>query len=94
MGHHLLKQELLDSGFDPESPELLVYADDPCGGSLQLVAVEYAVPLELSQKAPQGFFGKSDVWDVNDDFGLWTLHAWVWKFNPDGVFAPFNPQVP
>jgi len=24
---------------------------------------------------------------------LWTLHAWVFEFNQDGVFAPFNPRV-
>lgn len=23
----------------------------------------------------------------------YDLHAWVWKDNPDGVFAPFNPDV-
>jgi hypothetical protein len=24
---------------------------------------------------------------------FWTLHAWVWKDNPDGVFNPTNSQV-
>lgn len=24
---------------------------------------------------------------------LWTLHAWVWLDNPEGVFHPTNPQV-
>jgi hypothetical protein len=24
---------------------------------------------------------------------FWTLHAWVWKDNPDGVFNPTNNQV-
>ena len=94
MGHHYMRQDLVDGHFDLEHPELLVYADDPCGGALQLVAVEYAIPLELSKRMPQGFVGRFDQWDPNDDFGLWTLHAWVWKYNPDGVFAPLNPQVP
>ena len=94
MGHHYMKQDLLDARFDPEQPELLVYADDPCGGALQLVAVEYAVPFEDSKDAPRGFPGSADVWDHTDAFGIWTLHAWVWKFNPSGEFAPLNPQVP
>jgi hypothetical protein len=24
---------------------------------------------------------------------VWTLHAWVWKGNPDGVLEPWNPTV-
>lgn len=25
--------------------------------------------------------------------GIWGLHAWVWKHNPDGMFADWNPEV-
>ncbi len=25
---------------------------------------------------------------------LWTLHTWIWRGNPDGIFEPFNPNVP
>lgn len=92
MGWHYLKAELLDGRFEAESPELLVYADDPCGGPRRLVAVEYAVPLALSAKAPAGFIGKADAWSVFNN-ELWTLHAWVHEYNPDGVFAPNNPRV-
>jgi len=94
MGWHYLKPELLDGKFDATRPELLVYADDPCGGPRRLVAVEYAVPLELSKFAPNGFSGVADTWTANTDFGLWTLHAWVFELNPDGVFAAYNPRVP
>ena len=31
---------------------------------------------------------------ANQTFQLWTLHAWVYEYNPDGVFAAFNPRVP
>ncbi len=24
---------------------------------------------------------------------LWTLHVWMWLWNPDGIFEPFNPNV-
>jgi hypothetical protein len=93
MGWHYLKESLLDGRFDPETPELLVYADDPCGGKRRLVAVEYAVPFADSDRAPRGFVGRADEWDANATFQLWTLHAWVWEYNTDGVFAPLNPIV-
>jgi hypothetical protein len=93
MGWHYLNTKVLDGRFDPGEPELLVYADDPCGGKRRLVAVEYAVPLDASARPPQGFQGHEDRWNRDEDFQLWTLHAWVWEFNPDGVFAPFNPRV-
>lgn len=92
MGFHYMKAKLVDATFDLRSPEILVYKKNE-DGSIQLVAVEYAVPLELSPKAPQGFTGTLDKWDENTDFGLWLLHAWVWHYNPDGVFNPTNPLV-
>jgi len=94
MGFHFLKSAILDSTFEVDKPELLVYTPNPGNGNMQLVALEYAVPLSLSQNAPEGFTGDSDVWQVNDQFQLWTLHAWVWYFNPDGVFSPMNSRVP
>ena len=94
MGWHYMKEALVDERFDATHPELLVYADDPCGGKRKLVAVEYAVPLALSRRAPVGFAGRADEWDANQQFQLWTLHAWIFEFNHDGVFAPFNPRVP
>jgi hypothetical protein len=95
MGWHYINQAYVDDGrFDPLKPELLVYADDPCGGKRKLVAVEYAVPLTASRRAPYGFFGVADEWDRNTTFGLWTLHAWVFEYNTDGVFAPFNQRIP
>ena len=52
------------------------------------------MPFALSKRAPAGFVGRADEWDANQAFNLWTLHAWVYEFNPDGVFAPMNPRVP
>jgi len=93
MGWHYMKDALVDGRFDPTKPELLVYADDPCGGKRKLVAVEYAVPLADSKRAPLGFVGHADEWDANQQFQLWTLHAWLFEFNENGVFNPFNPRV-
>lgn len=92
MGRHLLNDSLLDGHFDADHPELLVYA--PMQGRLTLVAVEYAVPLDSSATAPDGFPGNADEWFADQTFQLWTLHAWVYKHNPEGMFNPTNPRVP
>jgi hypothetical protein len=91
MGYHYVNFSLIDDTFDVENPEILVYSPNP-NGRLRLVAVEYAVP--DSFPVPEGFFGDSDVWDDNLAFNLWTLHAWVWQGNPNGMFADLNPNVP
>ncbi len=91
MGHHYMKTEYVDGTFEIDKPEILVYAPNPASGRLQLVAVEYAVPITFPE--PDGFTGAYDEWNYNTGFGLWLLHAWVWEYNPDGVFAPMNPNV-
>lgn len=90
MGHHFMKTAIVDSVFDIRQPEILVYNKDE-NGNQQLVAVEYAVP--LSYPMPEGFTGSSDVWKGDSGFPLWLLHAWVWAYNPDGVFYWTNASV-
>lgn len=93
MGYHFMKSALVDGVFDPSKPEILVYNKDQYG-DFQLVAVEYAVPIELSPNGPpEGFSGSDDVWERNPVFGLWLQHAWIWAFNPDGVFHDTNPLI-
>ena len=93
MGYHYMKSAFVDASFEIRKPEILVYNKNE-DGSFQLVAAEYAVPIDISpNKAPEGFTGTGDVWDRNTGFGLWLLHAWVWKNNPYGVFNPTNPLV-
>jgi hypothetical protein len=96
MGYHYLKAAYLDDKFEVTRPELLVYRKDK-NGKMLLNAVEYAVPRD--DKYPDGvpkvfgFTGTSDKWEYNAMFNVWTLHAWVWYYNPRGVFAPYNPLV-
>ncbi|HLO79545.1 MAG TPA: hypothetical protein VK166_01225 [Chitinophagaceae bacterium] len=90
MGHHFMKKSQVDAAFDMKQPEILVYNKDE-NGAQQLVAVEYAIP--LGNPRPEGFSGSNDVWDGNTGFGLWLLHAWVWSYNPSGVFNSTNPLV-
>jgi hypothetical protein len=91
MGYHFMKASYVDANFEIDKPEILVYSPNPASGHMQLVAVEYAIP--NTEPQPEGFSGNYDVWDNNAGFGLWLLHAWVWEYNPDGVFTPMNPNV-
>jgi len=92
MGYHYLKLANLNTTFDYAKPEILVYNKEE-NGRMKLVALEYAVPISLSPNAPpSGFTGNDDFWSIYQGT-LWTLHAWVWEFNPDGVFNPTNPLV-
>ena len=94
-GLHYVNFALLDGNFDPEHPEVLLYAPVPHENRMELVAVEYVVPLSLSSTAPEGFAGDADVWRENSEgLGLWELNAWIWTHNSDGIFAFHNPRVP
>jgi hypothetical protein len=95
MGHHYLKPELLDDKFELEKPEILVYADDPCSG----VASPGRRRVRGASGARQGrgasrIRGSDDAWTINQQFQLWTLHAWLFEYNPAGVFAAYNVRVP
>ena len=95
MGYHFLKSSLVTPEFDFRRPPILVYNKND-EGDFELVAVEYAVPIDPQSihTPPAGFTGSIDQWDFNTlDTGWWTLHAWIWKNNPDGVFRPMNPLV-
>jgi hypothetical protein len=87
MGFHALREPLddPDDAVDHRNPEVLVYAPTD-GGTLELVAVEYLSPEETSL-----FDRPFD--EPHGPVPSWTLHAWVWRGNPEGVFNPANPKV-
>lgn len=88
MGYHYGKVPF-DASVDPLAPEALLY--EPRGnGTLHLVAVEYIVPLPLSTTPPT-LFGQT--FHRNDGAGIWALHLWLFKPNPSGLFADWNPNV-
>jgi hypothetical protein len=29
----------------------------------------------------------------NEQFGVWALHVWLYRDNPSGIFADWNPRV-
>ena len=90
MGQHYGRTILFDGVVDVAHPEALVYEVD--GDRLQLVAVEYIILQSAwsSSEAPS-LLGHSFF--KNDALSLWALHAWIWRPNPDGMFANYNPSV-
>jgi hypothetical protein len=94
MGYHLINMSLFDTVLDPLKPEALVYAPDS-SGRLHLAAVEYIVLISAWDAAYPGqwptLFGQSFQKDI--PLGVYSLHAWIWRPNPTGVFSEWNPQV-
>ncbi|HSJ62593.1 MAG TPA: hypothetical protein VK922_01685 [Gemmatimonadaceae bacterium] len=83
---------LLDGIADPSSPDALVYEPAGPSGRPKLVGVEFAIPYVLwSDPAPPEFMGHA--FQREDEFGVFGLHIWVWRNNPNGLFEEANPKV-
>ena len=92
MGFHYAKADAFDGVVDPVAPKALLYEPDS-NGRLRLVAVEFIVPYTVaSREGPAPRLFEQDFVH-NDDFQIWMLHAWIWKNNPAGTFATWNPNV-
>ena len=92
MGFHYGNVGLIDGSVQVDRPELLLYEPGK-NGEFTLVAVEYIIPYTFHGRdaEPPRLFGRE--FSQNDVFQLWGLHAWVWKENPSGMFASWNPKV-
>jgi hypothetical protein len=101
MGIHFMNDAIVKSGKNiPTKPPILVYAP-AAGGALQLVAVEY-FKADADQNAKTdpdrpSLFGRAfDGPMLGHSPGMpihYDLHVWLWKHNPSGIFAPWNPDV-
>ena len=92
MGLHYINGSLMDATVDPTKPEALVYELGLDGKPLALVAHEYIVPIEAwTATRPPRLFGMD--FHRHPTLPLWVLHTWLWKDNPSGVFADWNPAV-
>jgi hypothetical protein len=100
MGFHYINGDLVgDTDLDPTTPEALVYAAN-ADGELELAALEYVVFAEAwdeeNDMAPMLFDEMFMLVEEPNRYELpafYALHAWVWRDNPDGTFASFNPDV-
>jgi hypothetical protein len=91
MGFHYGKGALIDANVSALEPEVMMY-EPHANGELKLVGVEYVVPLSAWTAAtPPQLYGQT--FQRNEMFQVWALHAWIWKDNPQGVFASWNPNV-
>ncbi len=96
MGYHYFNRSLMaDNAVDPLEPEVLVYESAPDGG-LKLVAVEWVV--RGPNTNPPGVPTAPSVLGMPMHIlvpavGFWIKHAWIWKHNPSGMFADWNPEV-
>lgn len=101
MGQHHVKGDLVgDPALNPLRPEALVY--EPRGdGSYRLVAVEYIVVKADWEKAngatvPRLYDKAFALVKAPNPYELpdfYELHLWLWKSNPLGLFADWNPRV-
>ena len=82
---------LVDGIIDPAAPDALIY-EPGRRGRLNLVGVELAVPFSLwtGDGSPE-FYGFQ--FQPEEEFGVFGLHVWLWRHNPDGMFAAGNPRV-
>jgi hypothetical protein len=92
MGYHYGRTDLIENGtVDLLSPEALMY-EPRADGSFALVGVEYIVPIGLWQDTqPPSLLDQTFFRD--EALGLFTLHIWHTRANPEGVFAKWNPDV-
>jgi hypothetical protein len=96
MGYHYFNEELMDDlAVDPLEPEVLVYASAPDGG-LKLVAVEWVA--RGPNTNPPGVTEPPSVLGMQMHIlvpavGFYIKHAWIWKNNPAGMLADWNPEV-
>lgn len=91
MGMHWGNRNLVDPFFVPDQPEVLLYEPRP-HGQPKLVAVEYVV-LDVGQQRPELDGHLFDVGGTPNPLPHWSLHVWLYRDNPNGMFTPFNPAV-
>jgi hypothetical protein len=98
MGQHYVNFDLVGNPvIDPTQPEALVY-EPRADGSLKLVALEWvrvgpetpsAVPTVVGQ--PMLYRTAPNRFGIEP--GFYERHYWLYKSNPLGTFADWNPTV-
>ena len=100
MGIHYVNGNYVgDPTEDPAKPEAVIYEPEK-NGQLRLVGLEYVVlksAWDATHSSPPSLFGQQfNFTNSPNRYGLppfYSLHAWIWKNNPAGMFAMWNPDV-
>lgn len=100
MGYHYVNPARIDTTFNVDEPEVLLYATAP-NGKRRLTGVEYLVVDADQNLATAGdrpslagrpfdgpMPGHGPGMPVHYD-----LHVWAWAENPAGDFATWNPSI-
>jgi hypothetical protein len=82
MGYHFVNPARLGGYLDVREPEVLLYEKD-AAGRYQLTGVEYI------GNEGDALFGRTFTPTPAGP----ALHVWLWKHNPSGMFADWNPNV-
>lgn len=101
MGIHYVNRKRVEDGvIRRDKPEILLYAPSS-SGEPKLVGIEYFKPdedqnVKTDDDRPKLFGHAFDGPMEGHAPGMpvhYDLHVWLWKKNPSGMFAPFNPTV-
>jgi len=99
MGYHFGNTNLFDATVDLLNPETVIY-EPQAGGHMRLVGMEYIVPLDAWAGAGHHLNDPNDVPQLlgqkftrHSFLPIFKLHIWLWKANPSGTFADWNPKV-
>lgn len=91
VGAVYIQPDRMPLGIDPSVPQGLLYEIDDAGNAT-LLGAEMVVPFDLwTEDEPPEFLGMP--FQAEDEFGVYGLHAWVWRDNPRGMFAQAHPGV-
>jgi hypothetical protein len=98
MGQHYVNFDLVgDPAIDPLHPEALVY-EPQSNGKYRLVALEWVRVGPVTNPAPRVLgvpllhVGPGNRYGIEPD-GFYERHYWLYKANPLGRFADWNPRV-
>jgi hypothetical protein len=98
MGQHYVNFDLVgDPAIDPLHPEALVY-EPQANGKYRLVALEWVRVGPVTSPAPSVLgvpmlhIGSGNRYGIEPD-GFYERHYWLYKSNPLGRFADWNPRV-
>lgn len=99
MGYHYGNTNLFDATVDLLQPEVVIY-EPQAGGHMRLVGMEYIVPLDAWEAAGHDLNDPADVpqllgqnYTRHSFLPIFKLHIWLWRNNPSGTFADWNPKV-
>ncbi len=100
MGYHYVNPELFDTVVNKDQPEGLLYAPGPQGTRIltgvEFFKVDADQDLDTDDDRPV-LFGRPFAGPMpGHGPGMpihYDLHVWVWRPNPSGTFAEWNPRV-